>query len=230
MKAALYARVSTSVAACQDCGKEFSVFPDPTIPLPPCPKCGSENVKRTQETDNQVAELRAWAVQLGHEITVEYIDHASGKNGDRKEFQRMLTDLVKYRQKKFEILLFWSLDRLTREGVLPTLKYLELFRINNVGYKSLKEDYLDSFGQVSDVIVSLLACLAKQERVRIGERTKAGLARTRMQGQKLGRPKREFDINQAREMIDEGLSVREVARRIGIPAETVRGRLSGGGE
>ena len=62
------------------------------------------------------------------------------------------------------MLLFWSLDRLTREGTLATLKYLELIESCGVHWRSLTEPWIDSAGPFRDVIISLLASLAKQER------------------------------------------------------------------
>ena len=53
---------------------------------------------------------------------------------------------------------------------------------------SYQEPYIRSVGQFSDVIISLLSTIAKIEREKISQRTKAGLERVRAQGQKLGRP------------------------------------------
>ncbi len=91
-------------------------------------------------------------------------------------------------QRKFDVLLFWSLDRLTREGTLATLQYLERLTSYQVGYKSFTEPYLDSCGTFKDVVISLLATMAKQERIRMGERVRAGIAQARRAGKRLGRP------------------------------------------
>lgn len=83
-------------------------------------------------------------------------------------------------QRKFDVLLFWALDRLTREGTLATLQYLERLTSYQVGYKSFTEPYLDSCGTFKDVVISLLATMAKQERIRMGEgprRHRTGSAR-----------------------------------------------------
>jgi DNA invertase Pin-like site-specific DNA recombinase len=86
-----------------------------------------------------------------------------------------------------DVLLFWALDRLTREGTLATLQYLERLTSYQVGYKSFTEPYLDSCGTFKDVVISLLATMAKQERIRMSERVNAGLALARRQGKRLGR-------------------------------------------
>jgi DNA invertase Pin-like site-specific DNA recombinase len=138
-----------------------------------------------QETLNQLAQLREFCQQQGWLVVAEYIDHESGSVPSRAEFQKMLLHAS---QRKFDVLLFWALDRLTREGTLATLQYLERLTSYQVGYKSFTEPYLDSCGTFKDVVISLLATMAKQERLRMGERVLAGLQRARNQGKRLGRP------------------------------------------
>lgn len=74
-----------------------------------------------QEAENQLAQLREFARALGWQIVVEYVDQITGKHSDRTEFQRMFQDAS---QRRFDVLLFWSLDRLSREGALETLQHL----------------------------------------------------------------------------------------------------------
>jgi hypothetical protein len=57
--------------------------------------------------------------------------------------------------------LFWSLDRFSREGVLETLQYLQTLTSYGVGWKSFTEQYLDSCG-------ILTCCLAELGRPRSG--------------------------------------------------------------
>ena len=42
-------------------------------------------------------------------------------------------------QRMFDILLFWSLDRLSREGVMPTLTYLQRLDGYGVNWRSFSE-------------------------------------------------------------------------------------------
>lgn len=138
-----------------------------------------------QETMNQLAQLREFCQQQGWLVATEYIDHETGSVSTRAEFQKMLLHAS---QRKFDVLLFWALDRLTREGTLATLQYLERLTSYHVGYKSFTEPYLDSCGTFKDVVISLLATMAKQERIRMGERVRAGIAQARRAGKRLGRP------------------------------------------
>src|SRR5580698_7327984 len=74
-----------------------------------------------QEVENQLAQLREFAAKQGWTISCEYADRESGANRDRIEFQEMFRDAA---HRRFDLLLFWSLDRFTREGVLETLTHL----------------------------------------------------------------------------------------------------------
>src|SRR5215831_16909446 len=155
-----------------------------------------------QENENQLAQLRAFAGHIGWPIVIEYIDQVTGKNSDRPEFQRMLQDAS---QRRFDLLLFWSLDRLSRERALETLQHLNRLTGYGVQWRSLTEQFLDSTGMFREAVISILAVVAKQERVRLSERTRAGLERARAQGKILGRPKANVSGDQVRELRSKGL-------------------------
>src|SRR5882724_4024536 len=143
-----------------------------------------------QDTENQLAQLREFSQKQGWMIFAEYIDQESGAKSDRSEFQRMFQDASR---RKFDVLLFWSLDRLSREGVLETLQHLQRLTSYGVAWRSFTEQYLDSTGIFKDAVIGILAAVAKQERVRLAERTRAGLERVRREGKRLGRPTAEVD-------------------------------------
>lgn len=137
-----------------------------------------------QQPENQTAELRRWAEAEGHTVAYEYTEVASGAR--RREKLDDVFDLA--RRRRFEILAIWSLDRLTREGPLATLLYIH--RLNALGVKvySHQEPYLDPKLPFYESIIALLADVAKWERDRLSERTKAGLRRAAANGKTLGRP------------------------------------------
>jgi DNA invertase Pin-like site-specific DNA recombinase len=87
---------------------------------------------------------------------------------------------VAYRR-EFDVVLFWSLDRFSREGVLETLQHLQKLTSFGVAFKSFTEQYLDGTGMFRDAIIGILAALARQERVRLSERVLAGLERAKAQ-------------------------------------------------
>jgi DNA invertase Pin-like site-specific DNA recombinase len=86
------------------------------------------------------------------------------------------------RARKFDLVLFWSLDRLSREGVSATLAHLERLTAAGVGWRSYSEEYLDSTGLFKDAVIAILAVIAMQERIRRLERASAAIVRLRRQG------------------------------------------------
>ena len=138
-----------------------------------------------QEVENQLRQLREFAIRSGWTIVVEYVDHETGKISDREQFQQMFNDAS---QRKFDVLLFWSLDRLSREGVLPTLQHLERLTTYGIGYRSFTEQYFDSCGIFREAVIAIIATVAKQERVRISERVRAGLTTARAKGKSRSGP------------------------------------------
>lgn len=173
-----------------------------------------------QETENQAIQLREFAAKQGWQVVHEYVDYESGSKSNRGEFQRMFADAA---QGRFDLLVFWALDRLTREGVLPTLRYLEQLDNFGVAWKSYTEQYFDSCGAFKDVVVAIMATLAKQERIKRAERTKAGLARVKASGKTLGRPKvlqvSHADIARLRAS---GQSQRAIATALGVSEASIR--------
>lgn len=105
--------------------------------------------------------------------------------------------------------------RFSREGTLETLQHLQKLSAWGVGWRSYQESYLDSCGPFRDVVVSLMASLAKQERLRISERTKAGLKRAKRQGKVLGRPRVKVDVKKVRKLQANGVGLRAIAEKTG---------------
>lgn len=176
-----------------------------------------------QDNENQLVQLRDFAAKQGWNVVAEYVDRESGAKSDRAEFQRMFADASK---RKFDLVLFWALDRLSREGVLQTLQHLNRLENHGVGFRSFTEQYFDSCGIFREAVISIMATLAKQERVRRSERTKAGLAIARARGKKLGRPQLRANVAEITRLKAQGLSLRAIARQLGIGDGSVRRLLT----
>jgi putative DNA-invertase from lambdoid prophage Rac len=174
-----------------------------------------------QKPENQIRELEAYAAKQGWEVVQTVKDKISGTKSakDRAGLSKVLEMA---HQSKFDVLLFWSLDRLSREGTRETLGYLQTLTASGVQWHSYTENYLSSLGPFADVVISILSTLAKQERIRISERTKAGLARAQKDGKTLGRPKgkREFKtadrIRLVKQLRAEGQSFAKIGEQLGI--------------
>jgi len=169
-----------------------------------------------QETLNQVAQLRDYASKQDWEVRDVIVDVASGSK-TAKQRPGLDSIFAMAHRREFDILLFWALDRLSREGSRRTIHYLTILDEAGVGWHSFSEPYISSLGIFKDAIIAILSALAKQERVRIGERTKAGMARARAEGKRIGRPRTpDSKIKRASRLRRQGLSFGKIAEAMGI--------------
>jgi DNA invertase Pin-like site-specific DNA recombinase len=128
-------------------------------------------------------------------------------------------------RREFDVLLFWGLDRLSREGTVETLNHLQRLTGYGVNYRSFTEPYLDSTGIFKQAVIGILAAVAKQERVRLSERTVAGLQRARAQGRLGGWPKAEdhpSTLKRFAKLKGDGLFVRRIAAEMGVSPTAVQ--------
>ena len=177
--------------------------------------------KSDQNTDNQLAELRAFVERKasdGWALAGEYVDRSSGKTADRPAFRRLFEDAA---CKKFDVVVFWALDRLSREGTYETLCHLQRLSSYGVDWWSYREEYLRSVGPFRDAVLGILACIARQERIRLSERVHAGLRRARREGKQLGRPRVVVHGGRIEELRAQGFSIRSIAEETALSHGTV---------
>ena len=135
-----------------------------------------------QNALNQIDPLKKWADTLGIEIVQEYVDVVSGGDSNRPGFKRMMAQADRH---EFDIILIWSLDRFSREGILITLSYLKRLKKNKISIRSLQESWLDtSEDGMGDLLISIFSWVAKRERIRLSDRTKAGLKNAKNVGKR----------------------------------------------
>lgn len=169
-----------------------------------------------QSIDNQLEILREYCQRMGHQVYREYMDEVSGGTAERPQFKKLFEDAAK---RRFDLVLFWSLDRWSREGARATIRHMEQLESYGVNFKSYTEQYIDSSGIFKDAIISLLACLAAQEKARLSDRVLAGLARSRKKG---GRPKIDPAlVEQIKALKAAGISNRKIAAEFQISHSTV---------
>lgn len=151
---------------------------------------GNVNDRRYQEPENQLEPLREWCKSMNWEIIKEYVDRGSGADPNRPNFKQMLQDAMMMR---FKTILIWKWDRFTREPMFTAVGRIQKLKERGIGIKSLTETWLDTSQEnpIGDVILAIMSWAAAEERRKISERTKAGIARRRNIGQwRGGRPKK----------------------------------------
>ena len=141
-----------------------------------------------QFTDNQLPVLEAFASQRSFEVVECYIENESAwKSGHQQELKRLLDDCRNGRR-KFDTVLVWALDRLSREGAAAILNLVNTFKAYGVKVISYQESWTEAPGEIGEILFAIAGWVAKMESKRRSERTKAGLARVKAQGKRLGRP------------------------------------------
>jgi DNA invertase Pin-like site-specific DNA recombinase len=172
-----------------------------------------------QNPETQLRQLREFAVSQNWDVTAEFIDHEGGSKADRPEFLRMMEAAAK---RQFDILLFWSVDRFSREGIVPVLTNLKRLSGYGVRYRSYQEPFIDTTSEFGDLLAAFVAKIAELERKRIRARINAGLERARAKGVKLGRKRLVFDRSKVWKMRDSGKSIREISESLRLSHGTVQ--------
>jgi DNA invertase Pin-like site-specific DNA recombinase len=146
----------------------------------------------SQHPENQLSELQAWAQRRGFEVVKVYRVQESAWKGAH---QKALTEVYQNaRAGRFEILLVWALDRLSREGVAAILEIIERLGRHGVKVLSLQESWTEVGGPMQELLLFIVAWVARMESNRRSERTRAGLARAVAEGKRLGRPPGSRDL------------------------------------
>ena len=176
----------------------------------PCPcNCGKEVFVKLHD-------LRAFvATQPGWEITHEFIETVTGSGlKQRKEFDAMM---LAASQRRFDFLLVWKLDRLTRQGISTTLDCIKQLDTYGVHWRSYMEPFLDTGNEMTNkIVLTVISEMARAERQTLIDRTKAGLRTARRNGKVLGRPRRAIDWVEVNKRVAAGESVRSIGRDLKV--------------
>jgi DNA invertase Pin-like site-specific DNA recombinase len=174
-----------------------------------------------QTTENQRLALRETAERRGWRIVEEYEDAGiSGAKGrdKRPDFDRMLKDAAR---RRFDVLMVAALDRLGRSVVHVALALDELA---NAGIELFSaREAIDGTSPYGRAMLHMATVFAELERHAIRDRVRAGLARARAKGRRLGRPRiapqREAVI---RDHLRAGRGILATAKALGVGASVVQ--------
>ena len=193
-------------------------LPDPTHHIAPDGRCAVYMRVSTdqQEVANQRPALEALARQRGWQLEL-FEEVASGAK------ERPILDEVCERARRGEFcsVLVWAVDRLGR-SMLDVLTRVQALDAAGVAVVSHQEPWLDTSGPTRSLLLSIFAWVAQQERDRLRERTRAGLARARSEGKRLGRPRASpLAVAAALSLLGQGSTWAEAAQRTGLSRRTL---------
>ena len=172
-----------------------------------------------QDNEVQLIALRKFCAKQGWVIAHEYMDRVTGKHSDRAQFQAMLGDASR---REFDAVVTWALDRLSREGVAQTFEHIKTLGSCGVQYFSYMEPHFRTTGPAGELMISIAAWIAQQDRTRLSERTLAGLAKARKAGRIGGRPKLVVSRAKVAGMEADGMSQREIGEELGVCRSIVK--------
>jgi DNA invertase Pin-like site-specific DNA recombinase len=175
-----------------------------------------------QELDSQRVVINDWAARNGVVIDEWLAEVASGSEDERPVFRDLWR---RVEEKKIGTIVVAELSRLSRR-MRTLINFLYDCVDNDVHLISIREGWLSDAMKnpiTRPVVVSMISTLYELERVMISERTKAGLQRARLSGKRLGRPPKlkPEHLLEAIKMYRQGVSMSEIARRLGVDRSTL---------
>ncbi len=175
-----------------------------------------------QSAESQLNALREYIGKRAWAISQEYIDEGyTGSTTKRPAFAAMMADAKK---RSFDILLVYKLDRLSRslKDLIATLDDLHSLGIDFISY----DNGLDTTTPTGRLIFNVVGAVAEFEKDIIRERVRAGLENAKRKGKRLGRPPVPSRlIDEAKRLRSEGMSFRQIGKRLGMPESTVRANV-----
>jgi DNA invertase Pin-like site-specific DNA recombinase len=174
-----------------------------------------------QTCENQLIELRAVAERCGYTIVQEFVDSGiSGAKG--REDRPALDSMMKAaNQRKFDMILVWSIDRLGRslQNLVELLNDLQSMRVDLM----FLQQGMDTSTSSGRMMFSIFGALAEFERNLIRERVFAGIFRAKARGVKMGRPSKMNDgLRSAIQLLRQnGMGIKQIAKEVGVGVGTV---------
>ena len=172
-----------------------------------------------QDETQQMPILRRMAAQRGYEIVLEVSDEASGRDGNRPGWQKVL---ALARKGGCDVVMAVKIDRVMRS---LTDLYAAMSTLAKSGVRLETGDYTqDPNEPAGRMMLGFLGLLAEWERGVIGERTKAALAERKRRGVTLGRPQRTLPTHRIALMRKNGMAWGAISKTLDIPESTLRSR------
>lgn len=173
-----------------------------------------------QSALNQLAEMRSYCDRRQWHIAAEYVDQFTG-SAPARERDQLLKLLNEACAGRFDTVLVFAMDRLTREGVLQSFEYVKRLTDAGVEFLSITEPQFQTAGPAGELFMAVAAWMAKQERDQLRLRVRAGLTRAKSEGVILGRPRATVDLLRMKMMYVSGLSLRDIAKEMELSRSTV---------
>ncbi len=196
-RAAIYARVSTRKR--KERNGKMIYQQDPETQFKPC---------------REYCQRMEWDYQ-------EYFDRESGSKTDREQLNQLMEDA---RLRKFDVLVFYKLDRLAR-SVKQLIELFDFLGSKGIDFVSIK-DPIDTTTPSGKLIFHIMAAISEFERELTRQRVIDGIDRAREDGKPIGRKPVKFNVEIAKEMKRQGYSYEQISEKLGVSKATVYLKLN----
>jgi DNA invertase Pin-like site-specific DNA recombinase len=181
----------------------------------------TSTVNHTQDPAMQLEELRQFASDRGWTVVNEFVDRGvSGSKDRRPALDRLMSDA---KQRKFDAVLVWKLDRFAR-SLAHLVNAVAEFEALGVAFISLR-DNIDLTTPSGRLMFQIIGAMAEFERSLIQERVRAGLQHARSKGKTLGRPRADVDVEDLRRRMASGESQNKIAASLNVSPALLWKRL-----
>lgn len=149
-----------------------------------------------------------------------FAETTSGVSKKRPQLEMALKDV-----RQGDTFVVWKLDRLGR-SLRDLLNRIDGLEKRGIGFRSLTEN-IDTGTITGRLLLNILGSLAQFERELITERSRAGMKAHMARGGTVGRKQvlTEKQKAQGRKWRKQGLSVAEIAKRLGVTPQTIYVRV-----
>ena len=170
---------------------------------------------RVSTTDQDLAIQRTRLHEVGCEKLFE--EKISGARKKRPVLERLLSEL-----RADDVVVVTRLDRLAR-STSELLRIAKTIEEKNAGLQSIAEPWADTTTPAGRMVLTVFGGIAEFERLLIAARTEEGRRAAQARGVPFGRPPklRPDQRTLARNLIEEGKSVSDVARTFNVHVATI---------
>jgi len=176
---------------------------------------------QSQNTENQLLELRQVAERMGYMVVQEFVDH--GISGAKSRIHRPALDamLKLATQRKIEMILCWDISRLGRslQHLIEILNDLQTLKCDLYFH----QNGIDTSTVTGRMIFQICGSLAEFERNLIRERVISGQQRAKSEGKHIGRPSQMTDAlkTSIRLLREQGMAIKKIASTLSVGVGTV---------
>lgn len=181
---------------------------------------------KDQNLDRQLEEFKKWEKENNQTIDLIYSDKESGKNFERKSYQKLKSDL-----KEKDLLIIKSIDRLGRNYEMIIEEWHDITKKIKADILVLDMPLLDTRDRkenltgkfISDIVLQLLSYVAETERANIKSRQAEGIKIAQAKGVKFGRPNtyNEDFIKRVKEEYDRGVKIKDISAKFGVSVDRI---------